>query len=61
MRENEFLSVQEVAVFLNVSVATVWSWCKSLDGFPQPIKFGPRTTRWSLQELLAFVESQKKR
>lgn len=51
----DFLRVKRVAVRYDVSPATVWRWSHDPRSaqmkFPQPVKLGPATTAWSVEEL----------
>lgn len=49
------LRVESVARKLDVSRGTVWRYTRSLEGFPQPFKLGPRTTVWSEQAIEDFL------
>ena len=51
---NDLLTVHEVARQCTVSRATIWRWVKSVNGFPQPLRFAPGTTRWRLQDVVAW-------
>jgi prophage regulatory protein len=38
-----------------VSASTLWAWVK--DGrFPAPVKLGPRTTAWRVEDVRAYLE-----
>jgi predicted DNA-binding transcriptional regulator AlpA len=52
---NAYLSVNQVAERLGVSVDTIWRWSRGSD-FPKPYRFGG-STRWKLQELLDYEQS----
>lgn len=51
---NVLLTVRDVARQCTVSRATIWRWVKSANGFPQPLRLGPGTTRWRLQDVMAW-------
>lgn len=51
---NDLLTVREVAQRCTVSRATIWRWVKGANGFPQPLRLAPGTTRWRLQDVLAW-------
>ena len=57
---DEMLRVNEVAQMFAVSVREVW---RLVAGgiIPQPIKLGPKTTRWLKSEICEFLEALKKR
>ena len=39
-----------------VSKSTWWAGVKS-GRFPKPVKLGPRTTAWRVEDILAFIEA----
>jgi predicted DNA-binding transcriptional regulator AlpA len=39
---------------LPVSVPTIWRWVAE-GNFPKPIKLGPKTTVWNLDEIEVFL------
>jgi excisionase family DNA binding protein len=55
IREDKYLTIQEVAARLNVCRASIYLWLKK--GFPQPLKLG-RTSRWSALELEEWVRTR---
>ena len=48
-----FLSERDVARRYGIHPKTPWYWIHSR-GFPQPIRLGPRCTRWRLEDLQAW-------
>jgi prophage regulatory protein len=52
---NTYLSVNQVAERLGVSVDSIWRWTRDGD-FPKPYRFGG-STRWRLQDLLDYEDS----
>ena len=40
---------------LNVGTTTIYKWCR--DGLLTPIKFGPRCTRFRLNEIQALIDA----
>lgn len=55
-----FLSVDQVAQRYAASKPTIWRWAKEArNGFPAPVRLGSGTTRWELQDLLAFEQQRK--
>jgi len=50
----KYVSVSEVAARMGVSVNTVWRWARERPDFPRPVRIGPSTTRWHIDELEAF-------
>jgi len=45
-----------IPAIIPVSKSTWWQGCKE-GRFPQPIKLGPRTTVWRIDEIRQFIES----
>jgi len=56
MVEKRFYTVNEVAVFINVSVPTVYAWCYS--GELESVKFG-RSRRIPVEALERFITKSK--
>jgi prophage regulatory protein len=56
------LRPRQAAAFLGISMPTLWRWSKSRkeEGFPQPVRLGPRTTVFDEGELVAFRDKQKR-
>lgn len=40
-----------------VSAATIWRWVKT-GAFPKPVKIGPQTTAWKVEDVDAFLDSR---
>ncbi len=52
-----FLRDTEVAQRYNISRPTVWRWVK--DGnFPKPIRLGGGSSRWKLEDLESWEQTQ---
>ena len=47
----------EVLAVLKVSRPTLYQWMRR-DGFPVPIKVGPRENRWLALEVAAWLEAR---
>ncbi len=62
MREDyfvtQFLRVNAVAHRYDTTASTIWRWSREARfahlNFPKPIKFGPNTTVWAVNELDAY-------
>lgn len=52
---DRLIDCREVSDQLGTSTTSVWRWCHSRPGFPQPIKVGPLSTRWKQSEVSAYV------
>jgi predicted DNA-binding transcriptional regulator AlpA len=59
--EVQYLNVKQVARRFGVGVATIWRWSTDSSGFPRPVRLGAGTTRWSLDELVAFEAKLRER
>lgn len=47
-----------VAPIIPVSESTWWAGVKS-GRFPSPVKLGPRTTAWRVEDIRAFISAQE--
>lgn len=52
------LRPRHAAEFLGIAESTFWRWVKEREGFPTPIKLGPRTTVFPLDKLTAWRDAQ---
>ena len=52
--EEQFMTVQEVAEVLAVSVQTVWKLVKQ-EGFPQPVRYNRKLVRWKKSEVMKYL------
>lgn len=55
---DRLIDVKELGYLLGVSRATVYHWLRTNPLFPHPRPIGPRTSRWSLAEVMAWMEGQ---
>ena len=55
--EDRPLSVRQVAAMVTVSVRKIWRDVAS-GAFPKPVKFGKRTSRWWLSDIMNFLRGQ---
>ncbi|MHC1701592.1 MAG: helix-turn-helix transcriptional regulator [Humidesulfovibrio sp.] len=51
-----YLRLSAVRRFIPVAASTWWAGCKS-GRFPAPVKLGPRTTAWRVEDIRALIES----
>ena len=51
-----FLRLPQVLTLIPVCPATWWNGCKS-GRFPKPVKLGPRTTAWRVEDISALMEA----
>jgi prophage regulatory protein len=60
--ESRSLRPKQAAEFLGIGLSTLWRWskCRRLEGFPQPLRLGPRTTVFEQSELVGFRDKQKR-
>ncbi len=54
----KFLRVNAVARRYDTTTSTIWRWSREARfahlNFPKPVKLGPNTTAWSIDELLRY-------
>lgn len=41
-----------------ISRSTLWQWCRSRHGFPQPLRAGPKVTLFDINAIDAFLKAQ---
>ena len=51
-----FLRLPQVLSLIPISKSAWWAGCKT-GRFPKPIKLGPRTTVWKVEDITALIES----
>lgn len=51
-----YLRLSAVRRYIPVAASTWWAGCKS-GRFPAPVKLGPRTTAWRVEDIRALIES----
>jgi prophage regulatory protein len=56
MPETGYIRVKDVLRYIPVSKSTWWAGVKS-GRYPKPIKLGPRTTAWHVQDIRNFIAS----
>ncbi len=56
LRETGFLRLSQVLQLIPISKASWWEGCKN-SRFPKPIKLGPRTTVWRVEDIVALINS----
>jgi predicted DNA-binding transcriptional regulator AlpA len=56
---DRLLTVKQVAAIVTFSVRKIWRDA-SANLFPQPVKLGPKTTRWWESDILRFVRGDWK-
>lgn len=52
---DRLIDVKQVAEIFGIAVPTVWSWHRKKEGFPQKIEVSSQCTRWSLNEVTAYL------
>jgi predicted DNA-binding transcriptional regulator AlpA len=55
-KAKRLLTVKEVMRIVNISRSTWWRGVKE-GRYPQPIRLGTRTTRWSEEEIMDFISN----
>jgi len=56
--ETGFLRLHAILELIPVSKSTWWSGVKT-GRFPKPVKLGPRTTVWRVEDIRAFIDNCK--
>jgi prophage regulatory protein len=54
-----YLDLKAVVARLSVSKNTIWRWSRTGD-FPQPVRLGPRVTRWALADIERWEHERAK-
>lgn len=47
------------SVYIGIGLSTLWHYAKTLNSFPQPIKIGPRTTVFDLNQIDAYLATKE--
>ena len=50
-----FLRLPQVLAIVPISKSAWWEGCKT-GRFPKPVKLGPRTTAWKVEDITALVK-----
>jgi len=53
-----FVRLCQILQLIPVSKSSWWAGVKSKK-FPQPVKLGPRTTAWKVEDIRALIEATK--
>ncbi len=55
---SQFLRVNAVAIRYDTTASTIWRWSREARfahlNFPKPVKVGPNTTAWHVDELGSY-------
>ena len=54
--ETGFVRLRQVLAVIPISRASWWAWCASGKA-PKPLKLGPRTTVWRVEDIRAYIEA----
>ena len=57
VRMNQIASAPGRAGLLPVTAPTVWRWVQQGE-FPKPIRLGPGTTAWRLEDIEGFIKQR---
>ena len=57
MTQDELLRLSQVLSHYGVSKSTIYQWIK-VAGFPLPVRFGPKLSRWRAEDLRAWDTSR---
>ena len=50
-----FLRLRQILEIVPISKSAWWEGCKT-GRFPKPVKLGPRTTAWKVEDITALVQ-----
>jgi predicted DNA-binding transcriptional regulator AlpA len=53
---NRFFRLRQVLEFVPISKSSWWEGCKT-GRFQKPVKLGPRTTAWRVEDIAALVQA----
>jgi predicted DNA-binding transcriptional regulator AlpA len=53
-----YARAKKAAAHFQISVSSLWSWAKTRDNFPKPLKAGRRTTLFDIGAIDAFLKSE---
>ena len=51
-----FCRLPQVIALIPISKSARWEGCRT-GRYPKPVKLGPRTTVWRVEDIKAFIES----
>ena len=51
-----FFRLSQVIALIPISKSAWWEGCRT-GRYPKPVKLGPRTTVWRVEDIKAFIES----
>ena len=51
-----FLRLPQILEIFPISKSALWQGCRT-GRYPQPVKLGPRTTVWRVEDIRAFIEN----
>lgn len=54
--ETGFLRLPQILAIIPISKSSWWEGCRS-GRFPKPVKLGPRTTVWRVEDITEFVQT----
>lgn len=59
MPSTGYLRLPQVLIYIPVSAATLWRWCR--DGrFPKPFKLTKRVTAWRAEDVQMWIKNKSK-
>lgn len=51
-----YVRIKQILAIIPICSSTWWEGCKN-GRFPKPIKLGPRTTVWKVEDIRAFLDN----
>ena len=55
---NRIIRQKEVSEKLGLSKATIWTYVRTRDDFPKPIRLGTNSVGWLESEIDAFIDAR---
>jgi predicted DNA-binding transcriptional regulator AlpA len=53
-----YARAKKAAAHFQISVSSLWSWAKTRDNFPKPLRAGRRTTLFDIGAIDAYLKSE---
>jgi predicted DNA-binding transcriptional regulator AlpA len=53
----QYARAKSACAHFGISRSTLWQWCKTRRGFPQPLKAGAKVTLFDINAIDAFIKA----
>jgi predicted DNA-binding transcriptional regulator AlpA len=54
----QYARAKSACAHFQIARSTLWQWCRSRPGFPQPLKAGEKVTLFDINAIDAFLKAQ---